>query len=234
MMVYEMEKQICNRDISVDLSRGVAAILMIVGHSVITYPIDISQIPWCKELIRFIYVFHMELFFLLAGAVYHCGRYGKYVKKKVNRIVIPYLFFGLLTLLVKAYGGNAANGSENIGEGITKLIIHGGAYWFLYTIFCIFLMYPIIDKYCNAMLKIHICVICIGLTYIVPTTLPFGIYRICERMPFFILGDVVIKRIIETGGVSKEMEFTSLCMPINICSSVCFSYGGEDKILYCF
>ena len=47
----------------IDYLRGIAAILMILGHSFIVYPIDISEGACCKAIQHWIYTFHMELFF---------------------------------------------------------------------------------------------------------------------------------------------------------------------------
>ena len=74
----------------IDLLRGVAALLMILGHSFIVYPIDISGVLWCKGVQHFIYTFHMELFFILAGIVYQCRNYKTFhIKFMVN---LDYLF----------------------------------------------------------------------------------------------------------------------------------------------
>ena len=63
------------RNQNVDILRGIAAVLMVLGHSFIVYPINISEVPWCAAISHFIYTFHMELFFILAGVVYHCVCY---------------------------------------------------------------------------------------------------------------------------------------------------------------
>lgn len=110
----------------IDLLRGVAALLMILGHSFIVYPIDISGVSWCKGVQYFIYTFHMELFFILAGVVYQCGNYKTFIIKKVKRILIPYIFFGLIAMLGRATGGFFVNGEETLREGMIKLIIRGG------------------------------------------------------------------------------------------------------------
>ena len=46
----------------IDIARGIAGICMILGHSFIVYPIDISSVWWCHALHVWIYSFHMELF----------------------------------------------------------------------------------------------------------------------------------------------------------------------------
>ena len=69
----------------VDVLRGLAIILMIIGHSFIVHPINNQNTPWCMALGHWIYTFHMELFFFLAGCVYHCSNYRKYIGKKIDR-----------------------------------------------------------------------------------------------------------------------------------------------------
>lgn len=138
------------RLIQVDLLRGIAILLMLFAHSIIVYPVNLEKIEWCSNAIHFITTFDMELFFLLAGYVYHCKAYGTFITKKVKRILIPYLFFGAVALILRAYGGSAVNGNEPLLDGIKKLVFEGGGYWFLYTSFLIFLVYPWIEKLLHA------------------------------------------------------------------------------------
>ena len=41
------------------------------------------------------------------------------------------------------------NGSETIGESVIKILFHGGEYWFLYTLFIILALFPLIVKQMN-------------------------------------------------------------------------------------
>lgn len=123
-----MEQNIRNEDI--DFFRGIAAILMILGHSFITYPVDISNVKWCAAIENLIYMFHMELFFLISGLVYKCVNYKKFINKKANRILVPYIFFGVLALFLRSYGGGAVNKVEPMNIGIKKLVFYGGGIGF--------------------------------------------------------------------------------------------------------
>ena len=137
------------RNEKVDILRGIAAVLMVLGHSFIVYRINISEVPWCAAVSHFIYTFHMELFFILAGVVYHCVCYKEYLKKKIKRIVVPYFIFGLSAMMLRAFGRAVVNGIEPLNEGIEKLLFRGGGYWFLYVSFMIFMFYPALDKVLN-------------------------------------------------------------------------------------
>lgn len=73
------------RNVQMDILRGIAVALMILGHSFIVYPTDISYVRWCAAVQHFIYTFHMDLFFLISGNCYHCVSYLLYIKKKAQR-----------------------------------------------------------------------------------------------------------------------------------------------------
>lgn len=51
----------------IDWLRGFATFLVILGHSIIVYPINLHEIPWCNVLYEFISSFHMPLFFVISG-----------------------------------------------------------------------------------------------------------------------------------------------------------------------
>ena len=99
-----------------DLVRGFAAILMILGHSFIVYPITIAEIPWCSSITHVIRAFHMETFLIVSGVLYKCekGGYLKYLSKKAQRVFIPYCFFGTFSIILHAYGGSLINGTNTI------------------------------------------------------------------------------------------------------------------------
>ena len=87
----------------VDFLKGFAMICMIIGHSIIVFPIDISHVSWCESLHNFIYGFHMELIFLLSGFLYKKKDIVPYLKGKVNRILVPYLIWGAIFLLMPVF-----------------------------------------------------------------------------------------------------------------------------------
>lgn len=187
----------------VDLLRGMAAILMILGHSFIVYPVDVTTIPWCHWVEHFIYNFHMELFFVLAGAVYYCSNYKAFIEKKIKRILVPYVFFGFVSLILKAFGGSAINGNESVKEGIIKIIFHGGNYWFLYVLFMIFAIYPWVERALKTSRNEALFGLCILIIrQFSPITRIFTISSILYYLPYFITGKIVFRKIYERGNKS--------------------------------
>jgi fucose 4-O-acetylase-like acetyltransferase len=67
MGAEEMDKQ---RGKENDVMRGIAIILVILGHAIIVYPINLYEMPWCNTLFTWLSSVHMPLFFLLAGFCY--------------------------------------------------------------------------------------------------------------------------------------------------------------------
>ena len=177
----------------VDILRGIAAILVVLGHSFISYPVNIADIPWCEAVHHFINNFHMELFFILAGYVYHCINYKSYIKKKVERILLPYFVFGVGAMLLRAFGGAAINGIEPIGQGVKKLLFHGGGYWFLYVSFLIFAFYPLLERAFDKSIALEIAFGCFLLItgQFIKITGFLSISTVVHYLPYFILGHVL-------------------------------------------
>ena len=130
-----------------------ATILVVFGHSDIT--------PDFKDLFIFkwIYSFHMPLFFFISGFLF-CLTNGiqkisfisfyKFSLKKIKRLIIPYLFITTLIFIIKAkFITDESLMQHPISFSLTSyfdsLFIHPlGFLWFLPTLFCIFLIiFPI-------------------------------------------------------------------------------------------
>lgn len=176
-----------------DLMRGFAIVLMIIGHSILVHPIDFSVIPWCQVLHRWIYSFHMELFFFISGAVYYCSNYKTYIIKKIDRLLVPMLFIGVISILFHAYGGNAVHIHIPLGRSIINMLVYGDTYWFLYTLFIIFTFYPLCQKILpNIYLEIGFALLIIIARHYFRFPLLFRINDVTYYLPFFIIGHVLV------------------------------------------
>lgn len=173
--------------------RGIAILLVLLGHSIIIVPINLLDIPWCKTLYRYIYYFHMPLFFILSGFFYNCnGNYGNFVIGKVKRILIPYLFFSIIDLVPRHLFPSLINGSNTLKQDMLSIVISGGQYWFLYTLFMIFLIYPVMDRIKNKRIIILILLMLILLQFINVTSI-LRIDTIIKYIFYFTLGNLLRK-----------------------------------------
>lgn len=194
-----MEK---NRNIKIDMLRGFAAFCVILGHSIIVYPVNLKEVAWCDILKSGIGVFHMPLFFLVAGLVYHCESYKPYIFKKIRRILIPYCIWGALFIATHMLGGGMVNGELSLKEGIYNFFLQSAGYWFLYVIFEVYLIYPWICK----IFRTRIAKMLLALAFLL---LPefVSIPDICnldlfvKNFPYFILGNCI-----QFGNFDSSME----------------------------
>lgn len=76
------------RDSNIDTSRGLALILMVIGH-----------LGMKASIVQFIYSFHMPLFFFVSGMTARRSNndsFMVYVNKRIRRVLVPYILFGLI------------------------------------------------------------------------------------------------------------------------------------------
>lgn len=67
----------------IDIARGIAIIAVVVGHSLGKY--------FPGKFANFIFAFHMPIFFILSGYLYHCQSKRKLFKKTFLNLLVPYI-----------------------------------------------------------------------------------------------------------------------------------------------
>lgn len=100
-----------NRDINIDLMKGIGIILMIYGHS-----------HFIPIIGKWIYTFHMPLFFFLSGCFFK-SQYD--IKKNVKRIILPYFPFALIMcsiILFVSFAISEINHLNSLSELFKKII----------------------------------------------------------------------------------------------------------------
>lgn len=73
---------------ALDSLRGFGILLVVLGHA-----------SRSASLVSWIFSFHMPLFFIVSGMLFHERQFLDSFKKKVTRLLIPYLFFGIVTFV---------------------------------------------------------------------------------------------------------------------------------------
>lgn len=186
----------------IDILKGVAIIAVLLGHSIIVYPINIQEISfWGKPLTYFVGSFHMCLFFAISG--YLCsykGDYGKYIQKRTKRVLIPYLIFNVAALVARIVFSNFVNRDvSGVREMIIKLLFQGegtsAGYWFLYAIFIVALVSPFLYKLVNVrygkQVLVMIGVCCIILRCMFDITGYLSLEHVIYYLPYYIAGMMV-------------------------------------------
>lgn len=90
---------VIKRDSSIDIAKGLCIILVVMGH-ILQYNTILGM---NQPIFNFIYSFHMPVFMLLAGCVaafqrdkVTCSNFGYFMKKKIEQLVVPFIFWGVL------------------------------------------------------------------------------------------------------------------------------------------
>lgn len=155
-----------------DIAKGIGIILVIVGHCI--FP--------CHELIG---IFHMPLFFFLAGITYRQHESSKFILSKINRIGVPYIFWTILSsclaLIPHPYSGDL-----------------NGPLWFLQTIFAALVIMYMASTY-NKNAVVWTSVICLVFFYIYHRLswnfLPFHLDRALIAYIYIVTGFLLKKQV---------------------------------------
>lgn len=126
-----------NRIKWIDVAKGIGIICVIIGHMGI--PSFIS---------KYIYSFHMPLFFFISGYVFKFKDIDifEFIKIKSNRLLKPYLYFSFIIIIMWFFINNDWNGLR-LGLYYTLVGEGGGiALWFLVCLFNVEIIFFIVFK----------------------------------------------------------------------------------------
>ena len=158
-----------NRFIEYDILRVILVMLVLIGHCTFyTIQTKYGGINYINEvdfpnsqrilslLTKFIYSFHMPLFFMLSGALFaNAISKGKYnnifalTKDKFKRLILPFIIITVVYAIPLKYISEYYINSQNFLKDtfIGQVLIEGNTHlWFLPTLFCIFFITYIIEK----------------------------------------------------------------------------------------
>lgn len=180
------------RDISLDIMRLFAIIMVVVGHSIhYTIP-DYDH----NFVYKFIYAFHMPFFFILSGASLSLIstkkelNFNYYVSSKAVQLLIPFFSFALVSYLLYDRGnvflwlGNIL--LSKIDNGLWFLIV-------LFQIFFIFYISTLIAKFIKQFVGITInhIYIYIFIVLLLPLSKVGGLHFVKYYAIFFIFGYLI-------------------------------------------
>lgn len=138
-----MEK---SRNMTFDIAKGIGIVLVVIGHY-----IPAGAPVWYVEFAKFIYHFHMPLFFVIAGFFYDRSsrqeRYPVFVWNKFQRLMFPYFILSWAIVGVKI----AVGGVMRVDHPVTAAALFRVFYlpeagyflWFVYVLFLIFCIAPL-------------------------------------------------------------------------------------------
>ena len=193
----------------VDVAKGIAILSVVVGHTFSAY--DPGSL-----LNKFIYSFHMPLFFILSGFFYRPQEFKKAFGKKVKNLLVPYLIINAVRCLIALY----QNGFEKMLTGYLFPALYGngstpkvslclfdvkivGMTWFLIAMFMCQVMYLCLEesskKYGTPMWILVILLALAGMGLNDKVWLPFSLQPAMGGLIFYHIG-----RLMREKGVLEE------------------------------
>lgn len=122
-----------------DAAKGVGILLVVWGHVVRgLFTAGLAEPHALGVVDQVIYLFHMPLFFLLAGLnVERSLNRGTsdYMLGKLQTVAFPYFLWSLLQGGLMMAAGGATNGQVGAGDLAAILWVPIGQFWFLYALF---------------------------------------------------------------------------------------------------
>lgn len=197
-------------------------LLVVLGHSGFEEKIISKELAYLHS---WIYSFHMPLFFLISGYLFsHTNKQfetiqsGKFLWKKVKRLLVPYFVLGTVIYFIKfAFAGlSHASREFSVGEFFFMFMAPNnpnstlGYLWYVFTLFVIFCVVVAISK-CRINLKTvvsNLIIMVAGMLvlHFMPQTDWLNIYAVLCYLPFFLVGILFNQyeerflRFVKTGG----------------------------------
>lgn len=140
-----------SRSVQIDTLRGLACLLLVLFHVVGDTPevgLVLPRAHGLHALNDAISYVRMPLFALIAGYVYalrpYQGDTGRFIKSKVQRLLLPVLTVGTVFALVQA---RVPGAHPDVGPWWMLHIIPVGHFWFLQSLFLVFMAVMALEQW---------------------------------------------------------------------------------------
>lgn len=169
-----------------DAMKGILIILVIVGHTVQFNINDFQH----NFVFRFIYSFHMPLFFMISGYLTYKKEYAKtLIRKRAMQLLIPFVVWAFLL-------SSLETGAFDWSRTCRILLYPDNGLWFLYNLFVYCVLFNLSERFSNQKIRqewivwigISLCY-CAGILF----KNKFNCTPICWYLPFFAMGYYVRK-----------------------------------------
>jgi fucose 4-O-acetylase-like acetyltransferase len=130
----------------VDAAKGLGILLVVIGHNLggLTESGILNNSSWGVFTERYIYIFHMPLFFFLAGIFVARSAHRTfriYFINKVSVIAYPYFVWSLLEGSAQVFASRFTNNHLYISNLLKIVYQPIDQFWFLYVIFLMYMTY---------------------------------------------------------------------------------------------
>ncbi|MGN0235339.1 MAG: acyltransferase family protein [Paludibacteraceae bacterium] len=184
----------------IDIAKGIGIFLVVYGHAA------------SGEIIRYIYGFHMPLFFFLSGLCCSINKYTfrEFVHSRFYSLVVPYFFFYLLTyfLWLPMSGRDAVVNDITWWKPLVWMIYgapestfnvflksHNQVMWFLPCLFCTQVLFYGVKTLQKPWMQWIVVFVLLMLGMYIPINLPWGINNAFVALSYFYIGNMLFKHL---------------------------------------
>jgi fucose 4-O-acetylase-like acetyltransferase len=134
-----------------DYARGIGIFLVVLGHSLqgLGKSHILPSAAWSDGLERWLYAFHMPLFFFLAGLFIDRALTKPFKKLAIDRLLLlgyPYALWSVIQILMQIAMAGQTNTAASWWD-IPKIAYEPvQQFWFLYVLFVVSLLYVLVRK----------------------------------------------------------------------------------------
>lgn len=219
-----------SRLVDIDVAKGLGMLLVVFGHLVQTN--SPGETHGYAVLRDAIYAFHMPFFMYLSGFVFFLTNghealargYRRFVAARFDRLMLPFLAFGLLVIIGKYYAsrfGEVHDGVASFSQGVMDVLTNAPdnpsiSIWYLIVLFSYCVITPILWRILGRKIGLLLLVAAamIALAYLGPITERFYLARILRFFLFFAVGGVAALRREQYYPVLRRIAWPSLALLI--------------------
>lgn len=175
---------------TIDYLKAFAIILVVFYHALIQVGISYSTLEYACVTLAMKNV-HVPLFILIAGYLCHKQDVKAFYLKKVQRILIPFLFFSVVKLAVNNLLQTEFIHADSFLQQLWDAFVCGQLYWFCYCLLIMFAIAPFLWK--RKAVQWALLVALIGANIWIGAAQPaltdiLQIQSVIYYSPFFVLG----------------------------------------------
>jgi fucose 4-O-acetylase-like acetyltransferase len=220
-----------------DYAKGIGILLVVVGHVLrgLVNSSILSDAGFEGFLDRWIYSFHMPLFFFISGIFAdHSARRatGAYMVDKVKVVLYPYLVWSLLQGLVQLILSAHTNANTTFRDLVAVLYQPPAQFWFLYILFIVMLIFLFFKKGKVSALGFFLFSVAgylaLGGLYLGPWNV---VYMVCQYMIYFGLGVFLSDRVQGLYAVTGEAVLWGIGLAALGLVTLCVVMGIERFLM---
>lgn len=218
----------------IDIVKWIACMLVLLGHffqSMVKSGIMEGGALW-QWFDHTIYLFHVPLFFICSGYLYqrnsHIVTWAQWTKNIVRKLIalgVPYVTFTACSYILKNLFQSTVN-EENSGGLLYTLFVEPMApYWYLYILFFLFLVTPVLKSKKQALLMLGVSLVIFMFQQNDRVKIIFFIQGIARWEIWFLTGMLLCFYRKKSGFEIKYLIFSLLLLPMTL-----WGYNKEIEV----